>query len=59
MATVLGYVGAEIITDACVRVPVPRNAVREDGLVEGGEQRARFVEILTAIVEHLDRRRDA
>jgi len=59
MATVLGYVGAETIAHACTRVPVPRNAVGEDGVVHGDEQRAQLAEILTTILEHLDRGRGA
>ena len=54
MATVLGYVGAEIIGRACVRVPVPRDAVAEDGALRSDELRARFAEIVATIVEHLD-----
>lgn len=54
MATVLGYVGAQIITQACVRIPVPRETVAEDGAVRSDELRARFAEILAAIVEHLN-----
>ena len=54
MATVLGYVGADIITQACARVPVPRETVAEDGSVRSDELRARFAEIVAAIVEHLD-----
>ena len=30
---VLGYVGAEIVEPACVRIPVTRQAVGADGLV--------------------------
>lgn len=53
MAIVLGYVGAEILTQACVRVPVPRDAVTEDGAIASDELRARLAEIVAAIVEHL------
>lgn len=55
MAGVLGYVGADIITQACVRIPVPRDAVAEDGALLSDELRARFAELLPAIVGHLDR----
>ena len=55
MATVLGYVGGEIITQACVRIPVPRDSVAGDGAARSDELRARFAEVLAAIVEHLDR----
>ncbi|MGI8530987.1 MAG: NADPH-dependent FMN reductase [Geodermatophilaceae bacterium] len=33
LRTVLGYVGAQIIEAACVRLPVPRQAVGPDGLI--------------------------
>ena len=59
MATVLGYVGAEIISRACVRVSVPRDGVGQDGLVHAAQQRAELAEVLTTIVEHLDRRTSA
>ena len=59
MATVLRYVGADIITRACVHVPVPRDVVGEDGVVHADQQRAQIVEILTTIVEYLDRRTTA
>ena len=49
MATVLGYVGAETITQACVRVTVPREVVGESGVIEGGEQRRQFADVLTTI----------
>lgn len=53
MATVLGYVGADIITQGCARVPVPRDTV-EDGAVVSDEVRARLADIVAAILEHLD-----
>ena len=59
MATVLGYVGAEVITQACVRVAVPRGTVADDGLLHADEQRTKFAEVLTVIVEHLNRRMGA
>jgi chromate reductase, NAD(P)H dehydrogenase (quinone) len=34
LATVLGYVGATIISDACLRLPLTRDAVGDDGLVD-------------------------
>jgi chromate reductase len=54
MATVLGYVGADIITQACARVPVARDTIAEDGTVRSDELRARFAQIVAAIVEYLD-----
>ena len=33
LATVLGYVGADVVEAACARIPVTRDAVGSDGLV--------------------------
>jgi chromate reductase, NAD(P)H dehydrogenase (quinone) len=33
LAKVLGYVGAAVVEAACVRVPVPRDAVGDDGTI--------------------------
>ena len=50
---VLGYTGAEIIEDACVRVPIARNLVGEDGVIRDEETRARLARAIDAIVSHL------
>jgi chromate reductase len=34
---VLGYTGSEVVEEACVRVPVPRDAIGPDGLVADPE----------------------
>jgi chromate reductase, NAD(P)H dehydrogenase (quinone) len=34
LRTVLGYTGADIVVDACLRIQVPRSAVRPQGLIE-------------------------
>ncbi len=46
---VLGYVHAEIVEDACARIPVARAAVGEDGLIVDAEIRARIVAVLEAL----------
>ena len=43
LATVLGYVGAEVMEPACVRLPVGREAVGPDGLVADPTVRAGIV----------------
>jgi chromate reductase, NAD(P)H dehydrogenase (quinone) len=52
---VLGYTGAEIVEQACVRVPIARTDVGEDGLIGDEEIRARLRAALDALVEHLRR----
>jgi NAD(P)H-dependent FMN reductase len=51
---VLGYVGAEIVEEACVRIPVARSAVGSDGLIADPAIRERAVEVLRALVRHAD-----
>ncbi len=46
LAKVLGYVGAEVVDDACLRVPVTRTMVGPDGLISDPGCRA---QILTAV----------
>ena len=47
---VLGYTGAEIVEDACVRVPVARSLVEEDGLIRDEEVRARLARAMDALL---------
>jgi chromate reductase len=49
---VLGYTGSDIVEEACVRVPVPRDAIGAGGLVEDPAIR----EVLAGAVEALARR---
>ena len=46
---VLGYVGAEIVEEACVRIPVAHQDVGEDGLLADAEVRAGIVRSLAAL----------
>ncbi|MCA1674453.1 MAG: NAD(P)H-dependent oxidoreductase [Actinobacteria bacterium] len=55
LATVLGYVGAAVIEEACVHLPVPRQAVGPDGSVVDAQIRTRLAEVLRAMVAHLAR----
>lgn len=54
---VLGYVSADIVEDACRRIPVPRAAVGEDGLIEDPEIRAQVVEVLQKLAAYVTSRR--
>lgn len=56
LATVLRYVNAAVLDDACAQLPVGRDAVGPDGLVSDAQFRARIAEVLAIIVEHVGRR---
>jgi NAD(P)H-dependent FMN reductase len=49
---VLGYVGARIVEEACVDVPVPRDALDADGRLVDREIRARLAAVVAALVAH-------
>jgi len=49
LRTVLGYVNARIVEDACVRIPVARGAIGEDGLVAGEAPRAALAAALATL----------
>lgn len=46
---VLGYLATEIVEDACVHIPVPREAVGEDGLIADPQLRAQIADALTTL----------
>ena len=50
LATVLGYVQASIVEDACRHVPVPRESVGADGLIHDDATRAAISDVLRALV---------
>ena len=52
LATVLGYVGADVVEAACARIPVTRDAVGPDGLVTDAELRARIAAAVDALTRH-------
>ena len=47
---VLGYLSTEIVEDACVHIPVPRQAVGDDGLIADPRLRARIADVLATLV---------
>ncbi|MFD0683402.1 NADPH-dependent FMN reductase [Actinomadura fibrosa] len=49
---VLGYASAEIVEDACARIPVTRPDVGPDGLVHAPELRAGIADALGALADH-------
>jgi chromate reductase len=54
---VLGYTGADIVEEACVRIPIARAMVGDDGLIADGDVRRGLVEALAAVVAHVRARR--
>ena len=52
LAMVLRYVGAVAVAGACVRVPVPREALGPDGTVTDPQIRAALGAALAALAEH-------
>lgn len=52
---VLGYLGADIVEPACVRLPVPRDGVGPDGLLADAELRTGLADVLGHLGAHVDR----
>jgi len=50
---VLGYVHAEVVEDACARIPVARAAVGADGLIADAHLRERLADVLRALAAHV------
>jgi chromate reductase len=57
LRVVLGYVSAELVEDACVQLPVRRDAVGADGLIADPELRRAIAATLAAMVKHVASRR--
>ena len=53
LRTVLGYVDADIIEAACVRVTIARDAVGSSGTVTEPALRSQLAEVLSALVQHV------
>lgn len=51
---VLTYAAARIVDGACVRIPVGRDDVGEDGLIADADIRSRITESLTELIEHIN-----
>jgi len=50
LTTVLRYTGANVVDDACVRVPVPRTAIGTDGLIDDPGLRTQIAAALTTLL---------
>jgi chromate reductase len=55
---VLGYVGAELVEDACVRIPVSHDALGPDGLIADDGIRGEVVAVLETLAAHAERARE-
>lgn len=53
LRTVLTYTGAAIIEPACRHVPVPRQAVGDDGLIRDPAVREQVADVLATLVRHV------
>ncbi|MGA8112093.1 MAG: NAD(P)H-dependent oxidoreductase [Actinocatenispora sp.] len=52
LATVLRYVTVDLVADACVRIPVGREAVDERGEIADRDVRARIGAVVARVAEH-------
>ncbi len=52
LSKVLRYAGADIVDDACVRVPVTREMVGPDGLISDDRARAAIAAAVTTLSDH-------
>lgn len=51
LATVLGYVQARVVQDACRHVPLARHAVGPDGLITDATARSQIAEAIEALLD--------
>jgi chromate reductase, NAD(P)H dehydrogenase (quinone) len=50
LAMVLGYVGAEVVADACAHIPVSREMISPGGLIDDSSVRAQILVVLERLV---------
>jgi NAD(P)H-dependent FMN reductase len=55
LETVLGYVQARVVDEACVRIPVARDAVNADGLIEDAGVRSTLLDAIAELRSHASR----
>ena len=56
LASVLGYVGADIVEPACRRIPVDRAAVSQDGTISDPRFTAEAAQVWDALLDYLGER---
>jgi chromate reductase len=52
LATVLGYIHADVVTDACVHIAVTRDRVGGDGMVADADVQRRIAAVLETLARH-------
>lgn len=57
LATVLGYVGADVLDTACARLPVPRQVVGAEGRIEGEALRGHLASAMERLAREVRARR--
>jgi chromate reductase len=55
---VLTYAGADIVEEACARIPVARDTVSDDGCIVDREIRDEIANVLAALCSHVSVRRE-
>jgi hypothetical protein len=53
LGRVLGYVGADVVEAACVRIPLTRDVVGPDGVIADSAVRERISPVLTTLARHV------
>jgi NAD(P)H-dependent FMN reductase len=53
LAKVMGYVGVDVVSQACARAPMSRGAIGADGLVTDADVRARLADVLRVLAHHV------
>jgi chromate reductase len=59
LRVVLGYVTADIVEDACVQLPVRRDAIGANGMIDDPDSRAVIAAVLSALMSRVASRRSA
>jgi NAD(P)H-dependent FMN reductase len=57
LRVVLGFVGADIVEPACTHIPVSRQVIGDDGVVEDLQLRRAIVTVLSLLAAHVETRR--
>lgn len=53
LSKVLGYAGADIVTEACARIPVSRELVGDDGLIDDPDIREQIAAVIRQLTDHV------
>jgi NAD(P)H-dependent FMN reductase len=53
LAKVMGYIGVDVVSQACARAPMSRGGIGDDGLVTDADVRAQLADVLRALAHHV------